>query len=139
MAKKIIKGKNYYKQLKQLLNNCVTNLTGIGVAAILVTDKGPFPGVNFEHSICSISMCAERVALYGALPYGINKIYEVHILSRLNGMSMCGACRQAVSAYADKDCRVYSYIYATGGRTECTLGKLLPEAPLTVKNKVHIK
>lgn len=133
MNKKTTLGKNYYQQLKKLLDKSVCPLSGVAVSAILVTDKGVFSGVNYEDLVCSLSCCAERVAYYCGIVHDMRHIYEVHIMSPKNGMSMCGACRQLISTLASKDTKVYSYQLKTGRRTELTLGQLLPKAPLLPK------
>lgn len=129
-----IVGKNYYNQLKTLLSKCYCPLTGIAVSAVIVTDKGVFEGVNYEDTICSLSMCAERCAIYAAIPHGMRKIYEVHILSPLGGITMCAVCRQLAWAFGDQNTRVYTYNLKTKGRKETTLGQLLPDATVLVRS-----
>lgn len=131
--RKYTKGKNYFKELKTLVPNAVRPLTSVYVTAIIVTDKGIFKGVNYENTICSLSMCAERTAIYGAIAYGMKRIYEIHILPSLPGMTMCGACRQLALSFSTDSTRVYTYNRTTGSRTEMLLGQLVPKATLLAK------
>ena len=126
MPKKITKKKNYYKELVALLNYSVSRLTQIKVAAIIVTDKGLFSGVNFEDLICNLSVCAERTAIYGAIAHGMKKISEVHILGSKPYMWPCGLCRQLISSFGTSKTKIC--VYALGAKTPkvSTLGHLLP-------------
>lgn len=133
MPKKISIGKNYYKELVELLPRSVSKLTGVKVAAILVTDKGIFKGVNYEDLVCSLSICAERNALFNAITNGMKQIYEVHILGTFPNMGPCGACRQLLYAYGGDNVRIYSYTYCSNKRSMVTLGHLLPNAPYEFK------
>lgn len=131
----MISSKNYYNELKKLLSKCYTPLTGVCVSAIIVTDKGVFKGVNYEDAICSLSICAERSAIYAALSHGMKKIYEIHILSPKAEITMCGACRQLAYSFANNNTKVYTYNLRKKTRKETTLGKLLPSSTVLVTEK----
>lgn len=132
-SKKYTQGKNYFKQLVALRERCCTKLTGVRVTAILVTDKGIFEGVNYENIICSLSMCAERTAVYAGITKGMKKIYEVHLLPAIPGMTMCGSCRQLVYGFGGDEIKIYTYNSQNGTRTVCKLGQLMPKATLIAK------
>lgn len=125
--RKYTPGKNYFKELKALRERCNVKLTGVRVTAILVTDKGIFEGVNYENIICSLSQCAERTAVYAGVTKGMKKIYEVHVLPAIPGMTMCGVCRQLVYSFGGDNIMVYTYNSQTGKRTVCKLGQLMPQ------------
>lgn len=120
--------KKYYLQLKQLLKKAHAPLTGVKVAAIIVTDKGEFKGVNIESAVCSLSICAERNALFNAITNGAKEVKEIHITSNIEGINMCGACRQLFVCWTKPTTKVYSYSLKTGKATIDTLGQLLPKA-----------
>jgi len=133
MPKKIT-SKNYFKELKALLPFANANFTHISVAAVVVTDKGVFKGVNYEDSVCSLSSCAERNAMLSAVTHGMKELYEIHILSNISNMTMCGACRQMASSFGTTNTKVFDYDLRTGNRQETTLGQLVPKATLLAKN-----
>ena len=125
---------NYYKQLKALLKNSSCEFSKIAVAAIIVTDKGIFKGVNYEDSVNSLSICAERNAIFNGITNGMKVIKEIHLLSNKSNMTMCGACRQVASSFASKSTMVYDYDYKTGKVKATNFGQLLPNATFLAKN-----
>ena len=124
---------NRYKQLRQLINKAYAPLTSVKVAAILVTDKGDFKGVNIENIVCSLSICAERNALFNAITNGAKEVKEIHLTSTQKGISMCGACRQLLTSWAKPSTKVYVYNLKTGKHSLDTLGQLLPKAAIIKK------
>ena len=130
MSNKIQFNKNYYKELVALHKYANNNLTSVTVSAIIVTDKGVFKGINFEDAVCSLSICAERNAIFNAITNGMKKIYEIHLLPTLKGLSMCGACIQLAYSFGGPNIKVFNYDLKTKKRTQTTLGKLLPEAAI---------
>ena len=121
---------NKYAKLKTLIKNAYAPLTGVKVAAILVTDKGEFKGVNIENIVCSLSICAERCALFAGITAGAKQVKEIHLMSNRDKITMCGACRQMLSSWAKKDAKVYVYDLKTGKYTTTTLGQLLPKTTI---------
>lgn len=128
MTTKFTKGINYYQQLKKLLKNAHGTYSHINVAAIIVTDKGVFKGVNYEDCINSLSVCAERNAIFNAVTNGMKEIYEIHIISDYPNIEMCGVCRQLALSFMKLTNKVYSYDLKTGKRWSTTLGQLMPKA-----------
>lgn len=125
-----IQGKDYYKELKDLIKTCSCKFTNVFVTAIIVTDKGVFGAGNYENIIPTLSMCAERMAIYQGIRRGITKIYEVHILSSATKINMCGVCRQFVSTFATPNTMVYVYDLPSGKRKSYKFGQLLPKPAL---------
>jgi len=121
-------GVNYYADLKKLLKNSICLYSDVAVSAIIITDKGLFKGVNYEDSVLNLGICAERNAIFNAITNGMNDIYEIHILSNLPNIEMCGACRQVAGSFMDPKGKVYTYDLATGKRKVTTFGQLLPKA-----------
>lgn len=133
--------KNYYKELKKLLNKSVANLTNVHVAAIIATDKGIFKGVNYEDPVLSLSICAERSAIFSAITAGMKKIYDIHVLSDIGKsakLHMCGACRQVASGFATKTTKVH--IYSLDGSKEVyTFDKYFPHRNEIENKKIFSK
>lgn len=58
-------------------------------------------GVNIENSSYSLSMCAERVALYNALAAGERRFSLMLVYSpQIEHIVPCGACLQVISEFA---------------------------------------
>jgi len=70
-------------------------------AAILTVDGQIFTGCNIENSSFSLTICAERVAIFNALAHGASKFKAIAIISDDHGFTPpCGACRQVLSELA---------------------------------------
>lgn len=83
------------------------------VAARLITTTGSiYYGVNVESSCHTLSVCAERVAIFNAiLSEGPElKIGSIDVLAlkggELIGIVPCGGCRQLASEFATEDTTV---------------------------------
>ena len=74
------------------------------VAAILESESGAyFTGVNIESSSYSLTLCAERVALFKALSEGERRFKRIYIISDAEEpVSPCGACRQVLMDFASE-------------------------------------
>jgi len=67
-------------------------------AALLTEDGKIYKGGNIEVSSYSLTICAERTALFKAISEGERKFKAIAIASDLDGFcSPCGACRQVIS------------------------------------------
>ena len=66
------------------------------VGAAVLTNSGKiFGGCNIENSSYSLTICAERVALFKAVSEGEKKIKALSVSTKNAGMP-CGACRQVI-------------------------------------------
>lgn len=79
------------------------------VGSVLVTTKGVFSGSNIENSSYSLSMCAERTAIFKAVLEGCKKGDFLKII--VNGNTEkpivpCGACLQVMNEFFDKNTEV---------------------------------
>lgn len=127
--------KNYFSQLKMLLDNSSAPYSGFNVASIVVCKNGQeFKGVNVESAAYPTTICAERTAIFTAVAEGIKKgdIEEVHIAARnaqkqLVTAHPCGSCRQVIAEQSMNDCLVYSY-QSESEYTQHTIADLLPFA-----------
>lgn len=132
--------KTFFAELKKLLPNSRCELSGVKVAAIVVTDTGIYKGVNYEDPVCSLSICAERNAIFNAITNGMKEIYEIHILSsvaKTQGLHMCGACRQVASNFMKTNGKIYLYTL-DGRRKEYKFGDVFPHRNFAV-NKAIMK
>lgn len=70
-------------------------------AAMLTEDGTVFAGCNVENSSYSLTICAERNALFKAVCEGQTKFSAIAIVSDdTNLLPPCGACRQVLSEFA---------------------------------------
>lgn len=66
-------------------------------AALLCEDEKVFTGINIENSSYSLTICAERTAIFKALSEGERKFKAIAIASDSNDFCPpCGACRQVI-------------------------------------------
>lgn len=127
--------KNYFSELKLLLDNSSAPYSGFNVASIIVCRDGQeFKGVNVESAAYPTTICAERNAIFGAVTQGISKgdVKEVHIAARnadklLVTAHPCGSCRQVIAEQSMNDCLVYSY-QSESDYTQNSIADLLPFA-----------
>jgi cytidine deaminase len=72
------------------------------VGAAVMTKSGKiYTGCNIENSSYSLTVCAERTALFKAVSEGEKKFLALVISTDVNDfISPCGACRQVISDLA---------------------------------------
>lgn len=77
-------------------------------SAVITTDGQVFFGVNVENASYGLSICAERSTIVSMVPQiGKFKIAKVVVISRSKLKTPpCGACRQFIAEFADKECEV---------------------------------
>ncbi|MCH8325406.1 MAG: cytidine deaminase [Bacteroidetes bacterium] len=67
-------------------------------AALLTEDNKIYTGGNIETSSYSLTICAERTAIFKAISEGERKFKAIAIASDSDGFcSPCGACRQVIN------------------------------------------
>jgi len=64
-------------------------------AAIQAADQTIIGGCNIENSSYSLTICAERVAIFNAIAKGHTKFKALSVCTENGGMP-CGACRQVI-------------------------------------------
>jgi cytidine deaminase len=70
-------------------------------AALLTSDGNIYTGCNIESSSFSLTICAERTALFKAVSEGEKSFSKILIVSDAEDfISPCGACRQVISDLA---------------------------------------
>lgn len=73
--------KELYDDLSMLLNRCCACYSSFKVASIITTECGKrFEGVNIENSSFSLTICAERVALFNAIAKGYKKFDSLYLM-----------------------------------------------------------
>jgi cytidine deaminase len=101
------------------------------VGAAVLTETGRvFAGCNVENASYGLAMCAERAAIFHAVTSGHDAIVAVGVVGA--AAKPCGACRQVMYEFADKDTALYLVDLnpASGRRkvTKTTVFKMLPMA-----------
>lgn len=101
--------------------------SGIRVSAALLDDQGGVhTGCNVENSSYSLTICAERNALFGAVAQGCRRFRGMVVVSdRELVKSPCGACRQTLWEFAPDLPLVF---FCGAKRYFYNLRDLLPEA-----------
>ncbi|MFZ2951729.1 cytidine deaminase [Streptococcus sp. VTCC 12905] len=97
------------------------------VSAILVTKSGQlYSGVNIENASFGLTNCAERTAIFKAISEGVRDFSEIIIYGETEKpISPCGACRQVMTEFFDKDLKV-TLVAKDKSTVVMTVGELLP-------------
>ncbi len=73
-------------------------------AAVLADNGKVYTGVNVENSSYGLTNCGERTAIFTAVTNGMKKIIAIAIAADTEEpVSPCGACRQVIYEFSDKD------------------------------------
>lgn len=97
------------------------------VSAVLVAKDGQiFTGVNIENASFGLTNCAERTAIFKAVSEGVLDFSEIVIYGETEKpISPCGACRQVMAEFFEKDLKV-TLVAKDKSTVEMTVGELLP-------------
>lgn len=118
-----------YKQVKEVIKNSYSPYSNFRVAAALELKNGEtITGVNIENAGYSLSICAERSALFTAYSQGIRKedIKKIMIYTdKDHFVSPCGACRQVMNELMEPEADVI-FATANGKFKELKNKDLLP-------------
>ncbi len=96
-------------------------------AALLCGDGSIITGFNIENRSFSLTICAERAALFSALVNGKTDFEQIAIvgLDSVLPLPPCGACRQVLTEFLPPDAPVH--FAGKNGKIETVLlKKLLP-------------
>lgn len=90
----------------EIRNDAYCPYSGYGVGAALLTSSGKiFVGCNVENASYSMTMCAERSAVFNAVSAGEREFSAVAIVGglgeNLDYCPPCGACRQVLSEFCN--------------------------------------
>ena len=70
-------------------------------AAIMTSDGRVYTGCNIEQSVYSLTMCAERVAIFKAVSEGAREFVKVAVVADFETVTPpCGCCRQSLWEFA---------------------------------------
>ncbi len=75
-------------------------------AAVLAEDGRIFGGANVENASYSLTICAERAAVFAAIGQGARRLRAIALVSA-TGAPPCGACRQVLSEFTKEDFEVF--------------------------------
>ena len=79
--------------------NALPTYSKFHVGSVVMTEEGKiYSGSNIESSSYSLTMCAERIAIFKAISEGERKFKAIAIAGDTDDyISPCGACRQVIS------------------------------------------
>jgi cytidine deaminase len=88
-----------------------------------------YEGANVENASYSLTVCAERAAVFAAVYAGARELEEVAVCTEASPPSSpCGACRQVLSEFArDPRTVTVTAINTAGEKRVWTLAQLLPD------------
>lgn len=70
-------------------------------AAIATADGRVYTGCNIEHAVYSLTMCAERVAIFKAVSEGARGFVKIAVVADYDSVTPpCGCCRQSLWEFA---------------------------------------
>lgn len=116
------------EKAKGIFKNAYAPYSKYRVAAVLKTKSGMYyTGVNVENASYSLTICAERTAIFCAVKEGDGEFEEMLIYTEDESMPYpCGACRQVLSEFADRHMKIH---VSNSRQTETiTLGELFPKS-----------
>lgn len=89
------------KKVKEAIKYAYAPYSKIKVGAVLYCKNGKvYTGTNIENSSFSLTICAERVALFKALSEGESEFQLLLLYSpQLDFITPCGACLQVLSEF----------------------------------------
>lgn len=96
-------------------------------SAVEMEDGSIFSGSNIENASYGLTICAERNAIFQAASKGYRKIKRIVIYgpSQTCRTAPCGACRQVIKEFADKD-TVIDCVCDSDETLTFTMEELLP-------------
>lgn len=77
-------------------------------AMLLTKSEKVYTGCNIENSSYGLTCCAERVAIFKAVSEGETEFKALAVVGDTEEpISPCGACRQVMAEFFDKDVVIY--------------------------------
>ena len=120
------------KMATEKLPNSYAPYSRYNVAAAALFDLGKiYTGVNVESASFGMTICAERNAIFHAIAEGERRLIAIAIVGGTDGKTNeycvpCGACRQVMRDFGDKDTMVVLSAKTPDDYLENTLDELLP-------------
>ena len=93
-------------------NNSYSPYSHFRVGAALLTKSGKvYTGCNIENAAYSVTVCAERTAIFKAVSEGERDFEALAIVGGRDGeiadfCAPCGVCRQVISEFCKKDFKI---------------------------------
>ena len=118
----------------EVLPNSYAPYSRFNVAAAVLFDSGKiYTGVNVENAAFGATMCAERTAIFHAAAEGERKLLAVAVVGGADGRhetycTPCGACRQVMREFGDKDSMIILSAKEPDDYMEKTLEEMLPDS-----------
>ncbi|TGG88050.1 cytidine deaminase [Geotoga petraea] len=114
-----------YKKALEVRENAYVPYSDFRVGAALLTEDGEiYLGANVENASYSLSICAERNAIFKANADGKRKFKALMVVADTERpISPCGACRQVMAEFGDYDVYLANL---KGDIKEATSFELLP-------------
>lgn len=96
---------DYIDEINLLLEKAYVPYSKFPVAALLIDNNGKkHKGVNVENASFGLTLCAERNAITTAVTENMKKIKVLVVTGKTpEPISPCGACRQVIREFSDKD------------------------------------
>ena len=112
---------------QQAMSNAYVPYSKFKVGAVLITDNDEvILGCNIENASYGLTNCAERTAIFKAVSEGKTTFKQLAVIGDTEGpITPCGACRQVISEFCEKDMPVV-LLNLKGDVLETTVGELLP-------------
>lgn len=96
-----------YEEAKQASENSYSKYSKFRVGAALLTKNGEiFTGCNIENMSFSLTVCAERTAIFKAVSEGVTDFEAIAIYGSENPCVPCGACLQVMSEFCTPDFKI---------------------------------
>ena len=115
------------KAAQKAANEAYSPYSGYRVgSAVMTADGRVFTGCNVENASYSLTLCAERLAVFKAVSEGYQKFVSLAVYADTDkSFPPCGACRQVLAEFSPS----MQIIYANRkGKIETTLPELLPQS-----------
>lgn len=119
------------KAASEALENAYTPYSNYKVgAALLCADGTIVSGCNVENASYGLTNCAERTAIFKAVSSGKTNFVAIAIVGKGETPPYpCGACRQVMNEFCEKDFPVFVAVTAAlDEHVSTTLGELLPNS-----------
>jgi len=102
--------------------------SGFTVGSALLFDNGEIvSGANVENASSSLTLCAERVALFAGVAAGHGRVVAAVVVAEAaRPVPPCGPCLQSLAEFAGQDLPIL-LVLPNGRRDETRLGDLLPQ------------
>ncbi|KRM10715.1 hypothetical protein FC15_GL001320 [Lapidilactobacillus concavus DSM 17758] len=115
------------EKAKQAREQAYVPYSKFAVGAAVLTDDGHiFQGCNIENGSFSMTICAERCAMFAGVLAGYHHFKAIAVIADTKGgVSPCGACRQVMTEFMNPDDQVI-LANLQGDQIDTTVEGVLP-------------